>query len=188
MEDVHTDYFLRRILLTDANKRFETSKKEFNTSSRTLKEFVREDNDCNDDGIFITYIFGKVDDVLGIARMRSMSFGEFKKEILERKMFNLEEIEEYSGLQIIYMSRVGVSKEVDGFGFGTMLRFFLDGHARTIFDHFLLYAFINESMFNSMIQIFGEKGFFENYKISRELYNEKWKKYWVILREFIPPL
>lgn len=60
-----------------------------------------------------------------------------------------------------------------------MLRFFLDGH-------FLLYTFINESMFSSMIQIFGKRGIFENYRVSRELYDEKWKKYRVILREFIP--
>ena len=85
------------------------------------------------------------------------------------------------------MSRVGVSEEVEGLGFGTMLRSFLDGHARTIYHHFLLYAFINESMFNSLIKVFGEKEFFEKYKVSRELYDEKWKKYWAILREFIHP-
>lgn len=70
------------ILLTDAS----------------LKEFVKEDKDCNDADLFITYIFGKENKVLGIARMRTMSFGEFKDDILEKKMFNLEEIEEFSSL------------------------------------------------------------------------------------------
>lgn len=101
-------------------------------------------------------------------------------------MFDLEEIEVYADLQVIYMSRAGVSKEVDGLGWGTMLRSFLDGHTRSVFNHFLLYAYINENMYKSMIKRFGNE-FFTLYKVSKMLYDDKWKWYWVILREFNRP-
>lgn len=185
MEVKHTDYILRRILLNDSEKTFITSDEEFNTPSKTLKEFVRQDKDCYEDGMFITYIFGKQDNIFGIARMKSMPFSDFKKEVIENKLFDLEEIKEYTDLQVIYMSRAGVSKEVDGLGWGTMLRSFLDGHARSVFDHFLLYAYINENMYKSMIKSFGTD-FFTLYKVSKKFYDEKWKWYWVILREFSP--
>ena len=186
MEDKHTNYFLRRILRIDANNPFITSEEEFNTSSKTLKEFVREDKYCYEDGVFITYVFGKKNTLLGIARMRPVPFDEFKKELLGKNIFNLEDIEDYADVQVIYMSRAGVLKELDGLGFGTMLRSFLDGHARYVFNHFLLYAYINEQMYKSMIKRFGEE-FFTLYKVSRKLYDEKWRWYWVILREFSPP-
>lgn len=184
MEEKHADYLLRRILPIDARKRFETSTIGFNTPSKTLEEFVREDKNCYEDGKYITYLFGKEDIVLGIARMKPMSFEEFRDDILEKNVFEFHEIEEYSELQILYMSRVGISSVIDGLGFGTMLRSFLDGHARSNFDQFLLYALVNKKMLESLIKIKGKKGFFETYKISRELYDEKWKYYWVILREF----
>lgn len=186
MEDKHTDYTLRRILRTDANNPFITSEEEFNTPSKTLKEYVREDKDCYEDGVFITYIFGKENTILGITRMRPVSFDEFKEEVLKKNSFDLEEVEEYSDIQVIYMSRAGVLKEVDGLGFGTMLRSFLDGHARYVFNHFLLYAYINEQMYKSLIKRFGQE-FFTLYKVSKKLFDEKWKWYWVILREFSPP-
>ena len=85
MEDRHTDYFLKRISLTDKNRSYRTTKEEFNTPSKTLKEFVREDRDCHIDGAFITYIFGKEENVLGIARMKPISYLEFKKEVLKKK-------------------------------------------------------------------------------------------------------
>ncbi len=184
MKDKHTDYFLRRITQNDVERSFQTIREEFNTSSRTLKAYVKEDRDCNDDGVFITYVFGKYEKIYGIARMRPMSFDDFKQEILKKEIFNLNLIKEYANSQVLYMSRVGVSKDVDGLGFGVMLRSFLDGHARTIFSNFLLYAYINESMFDSMIRTFGEKEFFKKYKVSKQLYDEKWKNNWVILREF----
>ena len=186
MNDKHTDYFLRRILSTDTHKPFITSEEEFNTSSKTLKEFVREDKDCYEDGVFITYVFGKENRILGIARMRTVPFEEFKEELLGNNIFDFEDIENYADVQVIYMSRAGVLKEVDGLGFGTMLRSFLDGHARYVFNHFLLYAYINEQMYKSMIKRFGEE-FFTLYKVSKKLYDKKWKWYWVILREFSPP-
>ena len=186
MEIKHTDYFLRRILPNDANKPFITSKEEFNTPSKTLKEFVREDKNCHEDGVFITYIFEKEDTILGIACMKPIPFVDFKQEVIKKKMFDLEEIEVYSDLQVIYMSRAGVSKEVDGLGWGTMLRSFLDGHTRSVFNHFLLYAYINENMYKSMIKRFGNE-FFTLYKVSKMLYDDKWKWYWVILREFNRP-
>jgi hypothetical protein len=184
MENNHTDYFLRRITKQDLNISFETIREEFNTPSRTLKEYIKEDRDCHDDGVFITYLFGKEEKIYGIARMRPMSFDDFKQEILKKKIFDLTLIKEYANSQVLYMSRVGVSKDVDGLGFGVMLRSFLDGHAKTIYNNFLLYAYINESMIDSMIRAFGEKEFFKKYKVSKQLYDEKWKNYWVILREF----
>ena len=184
MEEIHTDYFLRRILPTDASRPFVTSTIVFNTPSNTLEEFVLEDIDCHGDGKCITYIFGKEDTIIGVARMKPMSFEEFRNEINEKNIFEYEEIEAYSDIQILYMSRVGVSSAFEDLGFGTMLRSFLDGHARSNFNHFLLYALINEKMLQSLIKIKGKREFFETYKISRELYDEKWKYYWVILREF----
>lgn len=85
MEIKHTDYFLRRILPFDANKPFITSKEEFNTPSKTLKEFVREDKNCYEQGVFITYIFGKEDTILGIARIKPLPFIEFKQEVIKKK-------------------------------------------------------------------------------------------------------
>ncbi len=184
MKDKHTNYFLRRITENDINRSFQTIRGEFNTPTKTLKEYVKEDRDSNDKGVFITYIFGKDEKIYGIARMRPMSFDDFKQEILKKKIFDLAFIKEYANSQILYISRVGVSKDVDGLGFGVMLRSFLDGHARTIYNNFLLYAYINESMINSMIRTFGEKEFFKKYKVSKQLYDEKWKNNWVILREF----
>ena len=84
------------------------------------------------------------------------------------------------------MNRAGVAREVDGLGWGTMLRSFLDGHARSVFNNFLLYALINEQMYKSMIKRYGNE-FFNLYKVSRKIYDEKWGWYWVILREFSPP-
>ena len=118
--------------------------------------------------------------------MKPMSFIEFKEEVSKKNLFDLIEIEVYANLQIIYMSRVGVSKEVDGLGWGTMLRSFLDGHARSTFNHFLLYAYINENMYKSMIKRLGNE-FFSIYKVSKKLYDDKWQWYWVILREFNRP-
>jgi hypothetical protein len=184
MEAKHTDYFLRRITNNDSDKSFQTIREAFNTPSRSLKEYVKEDRDCNDDGVFITYIFGEEETIYGVARMKPLSFADFKQEILEKEIFDSPIIEEYVNLQVLYMSRVGVSKEVEGLGFGVMLRSFLDGHARTIYKNFLLYAYINESMIDSMIRTFGEKEFFKRYRVSKQLYDEKWKNYWVILREF----
>jgi hypothetical protein len=186
MENKHTDYFLRRIIRTDANHSFITSEEEFNTPSKTLKEFVREDKECYEDGLFITYIFGKENKILGISRMKPMSFEDFKAEVQNRNSFELEEIEEFADIQVIYMSRAGVLKEVDGLGFGTMLRSFLDGHARYIYTHFLLFAYINEKMYKSLIKRFGQE-FFTLYKVSKKLFDQKWKWYWVILREFKSP-
>lgn len=39
-------------------------------------------------------------------------------------------------------------------------------------------------MIDSMIRTFGEKEFFKKYTVSKQLYDEKWKNNWVILREF----
>ncbi|MFX1259530.1 MAG: hypothetical protein ACFFAN_16875 [Promethearchaeota archaeon] len=95
-----------------------------------------------------------------IARMKPMSFQDFKEEIIKGKLFDLEELEGYIDLKVIYISRAGVSKEVDGLGFGSMLRSFLDAHARLAYKHFLLYAYINENMYKSMIKRFGEEFFY----------------------------
>ena len=84
------------------------------------------------------------------------------------------------------MSRAGVSVEASGLGWGTMLRSFLDGHARSVYKHFVLYALINEQMYKSIIKRYGTE-FFELYKVSLKNYDEKWGWYWVILREFSPP-
>ena len=186
MEEIHVDYILRRITLIDANKPFTTSKEEFNTSSNTLREFVKDDKDCHENGIFITYIFGKEEKALGIARMKPILFNEFKAEVVKNKFFEVGEIEQYEGLQVIYMSRAGVSKEIEGLGFGAMLRAFLDAHARLTYNNFLLYALINELMYKSMIKRFGNE-FFKLYKVSKKCYDKKWKWYWVILREFNRP-
>ena len=186
MDEKHLDYILRRINLTDANTPFMTSKEEFNTSSNTLKEFVNDDKDCYENGNFITYIFGKEDKVLGITRMKSISFEEFKDEVVKREYFKVDEIEQYTELQVIYMSRAGVTKEIDGLGFGTMLRAFLDAHARSIYDNFLLYALINEVTFKSMLKRFGNE-FFKLYKVSEKMHDERWNSYWVILRVFNRP-
>ena len=124
MKDKHTDYFLRRITVDDENRSFQSIREEFNTLSETLKEYVKEDRDCNGEGVFITYVFGKEEKIYGIARLRPMSFDEFKQEILEKKIFDLALIKEYSNTQILYMSRVGISKKLDGLGFGVMLRSF----------------------------------------------------------------
>lgn len=183
MDEKHSDYFLRRINLTDANTPFMTSKEAFNTSSKTLKEFVNNDKECNENGTFITYIFGKENKVLGIARMKPLLFEEFKDEVGKEKYFKVDEIEQFNGLQVIYMSRAGVSKEIDGLGFGTMLRAFLDAHARSIYDNFLLYALINELMFKSMLKRFGNE-LFKLYKVSKKMHDERWNSYWVILRQF----
>lgn len=184
MKAKHTDYFLRRINLNDLDKPFLTLTNAFNTESKTLKEYVNEDRDCNEKGMFITYIFGMEEKTYGVARMKPMSFNAFKQELLEKEIFELNVIKQYANLQIIYMSRVGVSKDLEGLGFGVMLRSFLDGHARTNYKKFLLFAYVNESMIESMIKTFGEKDFFNKYKVSRQLYDEKWKNYWTILREY----
>lgn len=184
MKDKHSDYFLRRITENDGESSFQTIREEFNTPSGTLKEYVKEDRNCNAAGVFITYIFGKEEKIYGIARMKPMSFNEFKEEILKKDIFELKLIKDYADLQVLYMSRVGISKEVEGLGFGVMLRSFLDGHAKTIYNNFLLYAYVNESMIDSMIRTFGEKEFFKKYRVSKQLYDEKWKNNWVILREF----
>lgn len=154
--------------------------------SKTLREYVQEDENCSDKGNFITYIFGKVETVLGIARMKIMTFNNFREEINIKKFFSAEDIEEFKGLPVVYMSRAGVSKDVDGLGFGTMLRSFLDGHTRTILKKFLLYALINENMHKSMILRYGNE-FFSLYKVSKRFYDDRWKWYWVILREFSLP-
>ena len=116
MKDIHIDYFLRRIKSSDENKPFITTEEEFNTPSKTLKEFVKHDQDCYEDGVFITYVFGKKEDIFGIARMKPLSFEDFKKEIINHNCFNLEEIKEYENFQVIYMSRAGVAREMDGLG------------------------------------------------------------------------
>ena len=186
METKHIEYFLRRIKASDRDIPFITIEEKFNTPSKTLKEFVNQDKDCDEYGVFITYIFGKEDIVYGIARMKPISFEELKKEILIKESFELEEIKEYEDIQAICMSRAGVSVEASGLGWGPMLRSFLDGHARAVYKHFLLYALINEQMYKSMIKRYGTE-FFELYKVSLKNYDEKWGWYWVILREFSPP-
>ncbi len=186
MEEKHVDYFLRRIALTDVNKPFRTTNEEFNTASNTLREFVNDDKDCHENGIFITYLFGKEEKPLGIARMKPLLYNEFKDEVVKNKFFEVEEIEQYKGLRVIYMSRAGVSKEINGLGFGAMLRAFLDAHSRSMYNNFLLYALINELMYKSMLKRFGNE-FFNLYKVSKKCYDEKWKWYWVILREFTRP-
>jgi hypothetical protein len=67
-----------------------------------------------------------------------------------------------------------------------MLRSFLDGHARAVYRHFLLYALINEEMYKSMLKRYG-KEFFKIYKVSNKHYDKEWGWYWAILREFSPP-
>ena len=186
MEHKHIDYFLRRIKDSDSNIPFMTKEEGFNTPSKTLKEFVSEDMDCNKNGKFITYVFGRKKTVYGITRMKPISYEDFKSEVLKKKFFELEELMKYEGIQVIYMSRAGVAKEVDGLGWGTMLRSFLDGHARSIYRHFLLYALINEQMYRSMIRRY-RNDFFKMYKVSNKLFDEKWGWYWVILREVSPP-
>jgi len=186
MKIEHVDYFLRRINLDDIDVYFETSSESFNTDSRTLKEFVFQDMECSETGQFITYIFGKTEKIIGMARMQIMSFEEFQKEIIENKFFSVGEIERYMDLSVVYMSRAGISKKFEGLGFGTMLRSFLDAHARSIFKEFLLYALINEEMHRSMILRYGNE-FLSLYKVSNRFYDKKWKWYWVILRKFSPP-
>ncbi len=185
MEETHTDYFLKRVKVSDSAKSFITTEKEFNTPSKTLKEFVRQDKDCNKDGVYITYIFGKKEKIFGVARMKPISFEELKKEIIAKKFFELEEIREYKNTPVIYMSRAGVALEASGIGWGIMLTSFLDGHAKSVYNHFVLYALINEQMYKSMIKRYGN-GFFELYKVSLKSYDEKWGWHWAILREFSP--
>lgn len=186
MEYKHIDYFLRRIKDSDSNISFITEEEGFNTPSKTLKEFISQDMDCNENGVFITYVFGKEKIVYGIARMKPLAYEDFKTEMIDSNSFVLEELLKYEGCQIIYISRAGVAKEKDGLGWGTMLRSFLDGHARSIYRHFLLYALINEHMYKSMIKSYGNE-FFKLYKVSNKLFDEKWGWHWVILREFSPP-
>ncbi|TFG21613.1 MAG: hypothetical protein EU529_13020 [Promethearchaeota archaeon] len=52
MKDEHSDYFLRRITENDGERSFQTIREEFNTPSGTLKEYVKEDRNCNDAGLF----------------------------------------------------------------------------------------------------------------------------------------
>ena len=180
MEDKHKDYFLRRIRDSDSDKPFITIEEGFNTPSKTLKEFVSQDIDCNDKGVFITYVFGMEKNVYGIARLKPLAFEDFQTEMINNNSFELEELMEYKGIQVIYMSRAGVAKEVDGLGWGTMLRSFLDGHARSIYRHFLLYALINEQMYKSMIKRHGNE-FYRLYTVSNKLFDKSWGWYWVIL-------
>jgi len=185
MKNEHVDYFLRRINPDDANTYFETSNNSFNTDSRTLKEFVFQDKECSETGQFITYIFGKTEKIIGMARMQVMTFEDFQKEIIENQFFSADEIENYRDLPIVYMSRAGISKNFEGLGFRTMLRSFLDAHTRSILKEFLLYALINEDMHKSMIQRYGNE-FLSLYKVSNRFYDKVWKWYWVILRKFSP--
>jgi hypothetical protein len=67
-----------------------------------------------------------------------------------------------------------------------MLRAFLDAHARSLYDNFLIYALINELMYKSMFDRF-RREFFTLYKVSEKKHDERWGSYWVILREFNRP-
>ena len=87
MDSKHIDYFLKRIQVSDNDKPFITTEEEFNTPSKTLKEFVNQDKDCNENGVFITYIFGNEEIVYGIARMKPISFEVLKQEIISNNLY-----------------------------------------------------------------------------------------------------
>jgi len=131
-------------------------------------------------GKYITFILERKEGLrLGLARYKLITIDEFRN-IIEGFFIPdiiiqiIQEIIERQYL-IIYMSRVGITQDFKGIGFGSTLQGLIDAHVRITYPNFLLVAIANIKMFKLIKSRYRSEDFKKKYIYSDIHYSEEWE-------------
>ena len=176
-------FIFRRISSDDSNLNFITENKAFNdlAPDKTLKTYVEQD--IIEGGNFYTYILlkeseDKKSELLGLLRYKLVNIYDFRQElnnfeIIEKKQ--VEFLKWFSGrtFSIIYLSRIGVSKEYQEKNISQIIYNFFEFIIKDRFENVLIYV----KILKNLIKIIGP-----SYIVIAESYDEKWGNFYLAMK------